>query len=463
MGLDKEFPSVSAAFEDGKANVAGHGAGCGVDHGASYGSSHGIGHEGERSFPAVVLASQSPRRKQMLINSGVNFACLVPGVDEQVSESTPVVERPRAIASRKSHGALEMLGGDDSVPILACDTVVALGERVFGKPADADDARRMLQELSGQTHHVISGVSILYNGKETSFSQVTAVTFHELSSQQIDDYIATGEPFDKAGAYGIQGGAGKFVASLDGDYDNVVGMPLQRVLDELEKIAAVQSAAAGQRSNRMQAADAGQRNDSQVGGNNVDKNEIRKEMKAVRKAIPADVRAAASEQVCKNIMATKEFADAKIIAAYCAFGSELNFDYLATHFPEDKILAVPCTIGNFRMEFIAVQPSEILPGQSTVSFLKEPARLSDIPEGMEAIDESQIDLVLVPGLAFDDQGYRMGYGGGYYDNYLARPNLHASIMGTFFLQQHYNGSLPHEQYDRALPMIMTQDGLIKIS
>ena len=118
--------------------------------------------------------------------------------------------------------------------VIGADTIVVLDGRIFGKPADEADARRMLAELSGRTHQVITGVCLVRNGQTEAFAETTDVRFKEISAEDIAAYVATGEPLDKAGAYGIQGRGGAFVDSVDGDYDNVVGLPvarLERALD----------------------------------------------------------------------------------------------------------------------------------------------------------------------------------------------------------------------------------------
>lgn len=396
--------------------------------------------------PRIVLASQSPRRRELLRDAGADFSCLPSGADEHVGDQPDACARAMAVASRKSHAALEMLGGDDACPVLGCDTMVVLGgegpggssasdgtfrEEVFGKPEDAADARRMLQALSGNVHRVVSGVSILHDGLEESFAVTTHVRFKELGSRQIDEYIESGEPFDKAGAYGIQGGAAAFVESVDGDYDNVVGLPVEKTMEVLRS----------------------------MGNQTVGKDEVRKQMKAIRKSIDPAVREEASAEVCKLLMGTPEFEEAQTIAAYCAFGSELSFDYLAQNFPEGKRMSVPITMANHHMEFVIIDPEQILPGKRTLPFLTDPAKMAEIPDDAEVVDPSQVDIMLVPGLAFDDDGYRIGYGGGYYDTYMKREGFHAMRFGTYFEQQHYEGSLPHDSNDVPLPAVITQNGI----
>lgn len=378
----------------------------------------------------LVLASASPRRREMLEREGFRFACLVPGVDETVDESLSPARQVEKIAEAKARGALELLGGDDSYPIVACDTIVVHDGCIFGKPGDADEAHVMIGALSGDTHQVVSGVCVIYGGTVRVFHEVTDVTFRKLSQDEVDAYIATGEPFDKAGGYGIQGAAGPFVDHLVGDYDNVVGFPLARFLDELRTLDV-----------------------SNADG--TDKAFVRKLMKAVRKSIPAEKRAASSRRVCELLVETPEFQNADVVAAYTAFGSELCFDALALDYPKDKRLVVPVTMADRRMEFVYVEPESILPGASELDFLKDPAGITTLPDGFEIADAADIDLMLVPGLAFDADGYRMGYGGGYYDTYLTRPDFNGAPVGTFFAEQRFYGGLPHEEHDIPMPRILS--------
>lgn len=182
----------------------------------------------------LVLASASPRRRRLLAELGLPFETRATATDE-----TPVAgESPRDLVVRlalaKARAAV--LPGELA---LGADTEVAVDGRVLGKPADADDARRMLRLLSGRTHEVWSGVALAraaadgQPAREWTGSRSSRVTFRKLDDVEIDGYVASGDPFDKAGAYAIQGGASGFVAALDGDVDNVVGLPLALVRDLL--------------------------------------------------------------------------------------------------------------------------------------------------------------------------------------------------------------------------------------
>lgn len=192
----------------------------------------------------MILASASPRRSELLEAAGYDISVEPVGIDEgRLPGESPIalvgrLARSKAQACLDAHGPLGR-----SEPLLAADTIVWDGDVVFGKPADEDDARRMLRGLSGKTHRVSTGVCLLLGdgrggARRHAFVETTEVTFRRLSEAEIDAYVATSEPMDKAGAYGIQGGAGRFVAALEGDYDNVVGLPVSRVARELADLEA---------------------------------------------------------------------------------------------------------------------------------------------------------------------------------------------------------------------------------
>lgn len=185
----------------------------------------------------LVLASASPRRRELLATLGIPFDVVCSGIDEDsAADGLPARGLAALLAERK---ALHVAGlpGQENAVILAADTIVALGEqrseRILGKPACADDARSMLRLLSGKTHTVYTGVALVGPEPAGRAARVdvvaTRVRFRSLSDDRIDAYIATGEPFDKAGAYGIQGHASAFVEEIRGDYYNVVGLPVARV------------------------------------------------------------------------------------------------------------------------------------------------------------------------------------------------------------------------------------------
>ena len=174
----------------------------------------------------IVLASASPRRQELLKNAGIEF--IVRPAD--IPEVPLPGERPHAFGERM---ALEKARAvRDSVPhsmILAADTVVAVENEILGKPEDAADAARMLRRLSGRNHLVITAVCLLSEGAEDVRAETTTVHFTAMSERDIAEYVATGEPMDKAGAYGIQGQASRWISKVEGDYYNVVGLPVDLV------------------------------------------------------------------------------------------------------------------------------------------------------------------------------------------------------------------------------------------
>ena len=180
----------------------------------------------------LILASGSPRRRELLARMGYTFEICTPDVDEHVTGLARDIVCTLAV--RKAHAAAALY--DDGV-IIASDTLVSLDDIPLGKPEDAADAHRMLRALSGREHAVYTGVCMVdtATGQEEVRADRTGVWFRELSDSEIDAYIATGEPMDKAGAYAIQGGAGAFVERFDGSFENVVGFPVEVVGDMLRR------------------------------------------------------------------------------------------------------------------------------------------------------------------------------------------------------------------------------------
>ncbi len=176
----------------------------------------------------IILASQSPRRRELLERMGVvDFRIVTPDIDEQMDRELP----PGALVGRISlEKALAVQAQEGKGPIIiAADTVVALDGAVLGKPADELEAFKMLSTLSGCRHQVYTGLTVLQGEEQYTVSEETTVTFRELSAEEIDRYIATGEPMDKAGAYGIQGYGALLVEGIQGDYYNVMGLPVCRL------------------------------------------------------------------------------------------------------------------------------------------------------------------------------------------------------------------------------------------
>lgn len=182
--------------------------------------------------PDLLLASRSPRRAELLRTLGVAFAV----VDVEVDETPSTGESPSAYVERLARAKAEAgrAASDDVLPVLAADTTVVCDQEILGKPADAADAARMLRRLSGRWHSVFTGVALAGAGLTTVVVE-TRVCFRELTEAEITAYWASGEPADKAGAYGIQGLGGALVARIEGGWSNVVGLPLAETLTLLSR------------------------------------------------------------------------------------------------------------------------------------------------------------------------------------------------------------------------------------
>ena len=172
-----------------------------------------------------ILASQSPRRKAL-------FSLISPEFEVRPSafnENSVTADTPKELTMLLAQKKAESVPHAADEAVVGCDTVVALGDEVLGKPENRADARRMLTALSGKTHAVYTGVCVLYGEKQLVFAERTDVTFFALSEEEIESYLDTEEPYDKAGAYGLQGRAALFVERITGDYNNVVGLPAARL------------------------------------------------------------------------------------------------------------------------------------------------------------------------------------------------------------------------------------------
>ncbi len=181
----------------------------------------------------VILASQSPRRRQLLELIGIAHAVMPADIDEQLLPD----EEPGAHALRLAATKAQTIAAvaPDAL-VIGSDTIVVVDGDVLGKPVDRADAARMLRRLSGRTHTVMTAMAVHWRGRTRSSIESVGVTFHELDDDRIDAYIATGEPMDKAGAYGIQGYGATIVARVDGDYFAVMGLPLQLLVRELAQV-----------------------------------------------------------------------------------------------------------------------------------------------------------------------------------------------------------------------------------
>jgi septum formation protein len=184
----------------------------------------------------LILASASPRRAEVLRNAGIQFSVLSSAVDE-----TPVPgESPQDLVRRLALSKAELVAARAVGPaiVIAADTIVVLEGAILGKPRTSEDARQMLAKLSGRTHTVMTGIWLirLPDVERREFIETTHVHFASISKEEIEKYLSSGEPFDKAGAYAIQGSGGRFIPRIDGCYFNVVGLPLARLCKELTEL-----------------------------------------------------------------------------------------------------------------------------------------------------------------------------------------------------------------------------------
>jgi septum formation protein len=187
----------------------------------------------------LILASSSPRRAEVLRNAGFVFQVLPADVDETRLPQEPAEDYVRRVAQAKAHVVAERVrtAGERAI-VIAADTIVLAESQILGKPKDAEDARRMLRLFSGRTHAVLTALCVINipTGKELLHVEKTRVEFLKMSEEAIESYIQSGEPFDKAGAYGIQGIAGRFATRIEGCYFNVLGLPLSRLWTTLQAL-----------------------------------------------------------------------------------------------------------------------------------------------------------------------------------------------------------------------------------
>lgn len=185
------------------------------------------GEEEMREGAELVLASGSPRRAELLRAAGIDFTIEVADVDETPLEGERPVDYVARLALAKAAVIAQRRGPGNRV--LGADTTVVIEDQIVAKPVDAEDARRMLRQLSGQWHEVLTGIALVDGSQEWTEVETTRVQVALLTQAEIDWYVATGEPMDKAGAYGIQGYASRFIERIEGSYANVVGLPVHRV------------------------------------------------------------------------------------------------------------------------------------------------------------------------------------------------------------------------------------------
>lgn len=211
----------------------------------------------------IILASASPRRRELLHQIGWNFEICVSQVEEQITKTIPweVVEElscrkaedvfQRVLETRKVEAASSVVEGgttaaeaENSILVIGADTIVACDGRILGKPTDREDAVAMLKLLQGRSHHVYTGVTLCMrrtdgNIVKNTFHEAAEVTFYPMTEEEIQWYVDSGEPMDKAGSYGIQGLCARYISQITGDYNNVVGLPVGRLYQEVRKLGGI--------------------------------------------------------------------------------------------------------------------------------------------------------------------------------------------------------------------------------
>lgn len=180
----------------------------------------------------LVLASSSTSRKLLFEQVKIPFTIRVSGVDETVPKDFSPRQVVTALAKRK---ATAVFAGENEI-VVGADSVVSIDNQILGKPKDYEHAKEMLRLLSGRTHEIFTGVCIRYKEQEEVFAQMTEVTFYPLTTEEIEEYVATGEPFGKAGSYGIESRGVQLIQSIHGDYANVVGIPIAETLRKIKKL-----------------------------------------------------------------------------------------------------------------------------------------------------------------------------------------------------------------------------------
>ena len=180
----------------------------------------------------IILASKSPRRKELMELLKIPFEIIVSDIDEQIDYSNDLVKEIEKLSYQKANAVHE---DNKDALVIGSDTIVKIGNDVLGKPHSLDEARKMLKKLSNNTHEVVTAVTIIYKDEIDTFSSVAEVTFYPLSDEEIEEYIHTNEPMDKAGSYAIQGDGSKFIKSINGDYYSIVGLPIAKVYHKIKK------------------------------------------------------------------------------------------------------------------------------------------------------------------------------------------------------------------------------------
>ncbi|MGI6607816.1 MAG: Maf family protein [Erysipelotrichaceae bacterium] len=181
----------------------------------------------------LILASKSPRRKELLELLGFDFDVVVSDVNETVSENLSIEEMVKALAYQKAIAVFET--HPDNI-VLGSDTVVVVDNEILGKPKNAKQAKEMMLKIKNREHQVITGVAILSKQEKIVFSNTSVVHFNDIEEKEIDKYIKTSEPYDKAGGYAIQGWAARYISSIEGNYYTIMGLPLDKVFESLNKL-----------------------------------------------------------------------------------------------------------------------------------------------------------------------------------------------------------------------------------
>ncbi len=190
----------------------------------------------------IILASASPRRKELLAQIGLEFQIVVSDVEEIITKTVPA-EIVEELSYQKAEAVLRSLPADSEVLVIGADTIVAYGQQILGKPDSTEQAVEMLTALQGNAHQVYTGVTLLYRKttdegaslEQKTFHESTTVHFYPMTKEEIQGYVSTKDPMDKAGAYGIQGFCARYISGIEGDYNNVVGLPVGRLYQEAKE------------------------------------------------------------------------------------------------------------------------------------------------------------------------------------------------------------------------------------
>ena len=188
--------------------------------------------KGMEKMNKIILASQSPRRKELLALLGIEFEAIPADIDEEIDINKDLVSEIEKLSYQKAN---HIYKDHTDCLVIGSDTIVKIGNHVLGKPKSFEQAKEMLTMLSDNTHEVVTGVTIIVNDKVETFSSIAKVTFYPLTEKEIDEYIKTNEPMDKAGSYAIQGLGAKFIKSIDGDFYTIMGLPIGELYHRLNK------------------------------------------------------------------------------------------------------------------------------------------------------------------------------------------------------------------------------------